>query len=94
MYICSHPQVLLPLQDMFVIFVVLYMVSNRLYDFGLSVSDGPLHPLIFSIAQWLIFRIAFMITYKIIFKRVSTITLCLCGPLRRGVFFYCCTLMI
>ena len=27
-------------------------------------------------------------------RRVSRITLCLCGPHRRDVFFYCCTLMI
>jgi len=37
---------------MFVTFVVLYIVSNRLHEFGLSVSDWPLHRLIFSRAQW------------------------------------------
>jgi len=40
-------------------------------------------------AQWLIFRIAFMITQMMVFRRVFWITLCLCGPRRRGVFFYC-----
>jgi len=35
-FICSHPQVLMLLQDMFVDFVVLYMALNKLLVLGLS----------------------------------------------------------
>jgi len=60
----------------------------------LSVSNRPLHRLVFSRAQWLIFRTGFMITHMIVSKRGFRITLCLCEPRRRAVFFYCRTLMI
>ena len=83
MYICSHPQVLLHLHVMFVIFVVLYVVSNKLYELGLNVSGGPSYLLVFSRAWWLVFRIAFMITHMMVSKRVFR-TLLICANLATG----------
>jgi len=37
-FICNHPQVLMLLQDMSVVFDVLYMVLNSLLVPGLSIS--------------------------------------------------------
>ena len=42
MYICNHPQVLLHLKVMFIIFVVLYIVSNKLTSL-VWVSLASLH---------------------------------------------------